>query len=188
MQDMKNLKSFFELFITFFKIGAVTFGGGYAMLPILERELVEKKAWTTNDDLLDYFAISQATPGVIAVNVSTFIGNKIAGNIGGIIATIGVVCPSLIIITIIATFISNFADIIWVQKALAGINVAVASLLTSSVYKLAKKSVKNLFSLILFLLAFFAIFCFNIGSVLVIIAGAVLGIVVSYFKAKENIK
>lgn len=175
-----------ELFFTFAKIGAVTFGGGYAMLPILERELADKKKWTTSDDLLDYYAISQVTPGVIAVNVSTFIGNKRAGVAGGIVATAGIVFPSLVIITLIALCISNFSDIVWVQKALKGINVAVASLLTYSVFNFAKKSVKGAISLLILLLSFLSIFVFNVASVAVIVSGAVLGIVISYFKAKNQ--
>ena len=173
-----------ELFFTFAKIGAVTFGGGYAM--ILERELADKKKWTTSDDLLDYYAISQVTPGVIAVNVSTFIGNKRAGVAGGIVATAGIVFPSLVIITLIALCISNFSDIVWVQKALRGINVAVASLLTYSVFNFAKKSVKGAISLLILLLSFLSIFVFNVASVAVIVSGAVLGIVISYFKAKNQ--
>ena len=175
-----------DLFFTFAKIGAVTFGGGYAMLPILERELADKKKWTTSDDLLDYYAISQVTPGVIAVNVSTFIGNKRAGVAGGIVATAGIVFPSLVIITLIALCISNFSDIVWVQKALKGINVAVASLLTYSVFNFAKKSVKGAISLLILLLSFLSIFVFNVASVAVIVSGAVLGIVISYFKAKNQ--
>ena len=178
-----TLATLLELFLTFCKIGAVTFGGGYAMLPILERELATKKGWTTADDLLDYYAISQVTPGVIAVNVSTFIGNKKAGAIGGIVATLGVVTPSIIIITLIALCIANFNDIIWVQKALKGINIAVASLLTYSVFNFAKKSIRSALALIILLAAFIAVFVFNVGSVIVIIAGAVLGVVISHYNA-----
>ena len=151
------------------------------MLPILERELVDKKGWTTADDLLDYYAISQVTPGIIAVNVSTFIGYKKAGNAGGIVATLGVVCPSIIIITIIALCIANFSDIIWVQKALKGINI---SLLTYSVFNFAKKSVKGALPLLILLASFIAVFVFNVTSVFVIIAGAILGIVITHFNAK----
>ena len=188
MNEIKSNKAsvLADLFLTFAKIGAVTFGGGYAMLPILERELADKKKWTTGDDLLDYYAISQVTPGVIAVNVSTFIGNKRAGVAGGIVATAGIVFPSLVIITLIALCISNFSDIVWVQKALKGINVAVASLLTYSVFNFAKKSVKGAISLIILLLSFLSIFVFNVASVAVIVAGALLGIVISYLGAKSK--
>lgn len=172
------LKQLFELYFTFFKIGAVTFGGGYAMLPILERELAIKKKWVTSEDLLDYYAIAQVTPGIIAVNVATFVGVKQKGIKGGIFATLGIICPSIIIISLISLFISNFQDIIWVQKALSGINVAVAALLTYAVFNFAKKSVKNWWSLILYALAFCAVYFLKVSSVLVVIVSAVIGIII----------
>ncbi len=136
------MKICFELFLIFAKIGAVTFGGGYAMLPILQTELVDKRHWVTQDDLTDYFAIGQCTPGVIAVNTATFVGNKLAGIPGAIFATVGVVVPSMIIITIIAAFISNFADLQIVKSAFAGIRVCVCVLIFTSVVKLFKGAVK----------------------------------------------
>ena len=123
-KDVIPLNLYFDLFLTFAKVGVCTFGGGYAMLPILQREVVEKKGWATEEELTDYFAIGQCTPGVIAVNTATFIGQKYRGNLGGTIATLGVVFPSLVIITIIAAFLTNFAEIPVVQHALAGINAA----------------------------------------------------------------
>lgn len=108
------MKDYLELFLTFAKIGVTTFGGGYAMLPILQREVVEDKKWVSNEEIVDYFAIGQCTPGIIAVNVATFVGKKRKGIAGGILATLGVVFPSLIIITVIAAVISNFMDILWV--------------------------------------------------------------------------
>ncbi len=173
-------KTLLELYITFFKIGSVTFGGGYAMLPILERELVDKKKWTTYEDLLDYYAISQVTPGVIAVNVSTFVGYKRCKVPGGIFATLGVVTPSVIIITIIALFISNFQDIVWVQKALRGINVGVAALLTYAVVNFAKKSIKKWWGIIFYVLAFCAIYFLKVPSVAVVLVAAVGGILVTW--------
>ncbi|MBR4373959.1 MAG: chromate transporter [Treponema sp.] len=173
------IKTLWELFSIFFKIGLCTFGGGIAMLPILERDLVENRRWATEGELLDYFAIGQATPGIIAVNVATFIGYKKARVIGGCVATFGMVCPSLIIITLIALFISNFADIWWVQKALTGINVAVAAILTSAVYKFAKKSVKDVFGFCLLVISFVAIFVFNVGTIWVIIGSALIGIILA---------
>ena len=105
-----------DLFLTFARIGGLTFGGGYAMLPILQREVVEKRHWATEEELMDYYAIGQCTPGIIAVNTATFVGQGLAGSIGGIVATLGVVFPSLIIITIIAAFIQNFSDLAIVQN------------------------------------------------------------------------
>lgn len=174
------LKSLLELYITFFKIGAVTFGGGYAMLPILERELVGKKKWTTMENLMDYYAISQVTPGVIAVNVATFVGYRKSRVSGGICATLGVVTPSIIIISIIAMFISNFEDIVWVQKALAGINVAVTALLTYAVFNFAKKSIKQWWGVIFYVFAFAAIFFWKVPSVAVVLVAAVSGIIITW--------
>ncbi|WP_296320305.1 chromate transporter [Treponema sp. UBA3813] len=175
----EKLRTLWDLFSIFFKIGSCTFGGGIAMLPILERELAEKRNWTTSDELLDYFAIGQSTPGIIAVNVATFIGYKRAGLIGGCVATFGMVFPSIIIITLIAKFISNFSEIEWVQKALKGINVAVAAILTSAVYKFSKKSVKNLFGFLLLVIAFLLIFVFNVGTAYVIFGSAILGVILA---------
>ena len=172
------LKILLELYVTFFKIGSVTFGGGYAMLPVLERELADKKKWTTGEDLLDYYAVSQVTPGVIAVNVSTFVGYRLRGVPGALAATAGIVSPSIIIITIIAEFISNFESIVCVQKALGGINVAVTALLTYAVYNFAKKSIKKWWGIIFYAASFCAIFFFSVPSVLVILVSAVAGIAI----------
>ncbi len=180
------IRDLLELFITFFKIGAITFGGGMAMLPILDRELVDKKKWTTSEALLDYYAISQSTPGIIAVNVATFIGFNRRKVAGGIAATLGVVTPSVIIIGIIASFIANFEDIVWVQKALKGINVAVTALLEYSVVKLAKKTVKKLWQFLFFALSFSLVYFFKVHSVFIIVGAALLGIVIAW--ATGNLK
>ena len=179
------IKDIFDLYFTFFKIGSVTFGGGYAMLPILERTLVDKKHWTTNDALLDYYAISQATPGVIAVNVSTFVGFYRRGILGGIFATLGVITPSIIVITLIAEFISNFEDIIWVQKALLGINVAVAALLTYSVFNITKKNLKRWWNIFFYAASFVSVYFFKVHSVFVILASVLVGILL-YFVQRKN--
>lgn len=134
---------YLDLFLTFAKVGVCTFGGGYAMLPILQREVVEKKGWATEEELTDYFAIGQCTPGIIAVNTATFIGHKYKGIAGGILATLGVVFPSLIIITVIAAFLQNFASYPVVAHALAGINAAVVALIAVSVFKLGKTTLKG---------------------------------------------
>ena len=133
MKNTKNLKLLLQLFAVFFKIGGLTFGGGMAMLPILEAEVVDRKKWTSRERLADYYAISQITPGIIAVNVATFLGYNLAGVLGGIVATLGVVTPSIIIISFIAYFIESFSHVEWVQSALCGINVAVCCLLFSVV-------------------------------------------------------
>ena len=135
------MKKLIELFITFAKMGAVTFGGGYAMLPILQREIVENKKWGTEEELADYYAIGQCTPGIIAVNVATFIGRKVAGNLGGVIATLGVVFPSVVIITLLAGVIEYYSSLEWVKHAFAGIRVCVCVLIFNAVLKLFKKSI-----------------------------------------------
>ncbi len=149
------------------------------MLPILERELIEKRKWTTDEELMNWYAISQVTPGVIAVNVSTFIGQKFMGIIGGIISTLGIVTPSIIIITIIALFINNFAEIVWVQKALTGINVAVAAILSKAAFTFAKKSIKNVLGIVLFVISFILIFFFKVNTVWIILGSALLGVVIA---------
>ena len=136
-----NAKLLAQLFLTFAKVGVMTFGGGMAMLPILQREVVEDKGWATDEELVDYFAIGQCTPGVIAVNTATFIGQKHRGWLGGIAATLGVVFPSLVIISILAGLITNFSHLAWVQNAFAGIQVCVCVLIFNAVLKLLKKSV-----------------------------------------------
>lgn len=174
------LKNLLDLYITFFKIGAVTFGGGYAMLPVLDRELAQKKKWVSGDDLLDYYAVSQVTPGVIAVNVSTFVGSKKAGIAGGIAATAGVVSPSIIIITVIALFISSFEKIVWVQKALAGVNVAVTALLSYAGFNFAKKAVKNWWGLLIYACSFCAVFFYKIPSVAVVLLALAVGLLIHF--------
>lgn len=149
-----NVKKLMDLFFTFARIGGLTFGGGYAMLPMLQREVVERRGWATEEELADYYAIGQCTPGVIAVNTATFIGYRQAGIIGGIFATLGVVFPSLVIITVIAAFLTNFADFVVVQYAFAGIRVCVCVLIFNAVQKLWKKSVIDSPTTVIFLLVF----------------------------------
>ena len=148
------MKELLDLYWTFVRIGCVTFGGGYAMLPILERELVDKRHWTTMDDLRDYFSIGQCTPGIIALNVSTFIGEKRASVIGAIAATTGFLTGPILIILIIAMFLQNFASIPEVQHAFAGIRVCVCVLILQAVLRLWKKSVVDPFALGLYIAVF----------------------------------
>ncbi len=131
---------YLDMFLTFARIGGLTFGGGYAMLPILQREVVENKHWATEEELMDYFAIGQCTPGIIAVNTATFVGQKNKGVLGAITATLGVVFPSLIIISLLAGVIESFSHITWVQHAFGGIRVCVCVLIFNAVVKLFKKA------------------------------------------------
>ncbi len=180
------MKEYLELIVTFFKIGIMTFGGGYAMLPIIQREVVEKKDWATEEEILNYYAIGQCTPGVIAVNTATFIGNKRKGVLGGFLATFGIVLPSLIIITILAAALTGFADIPAVQHALAGIRVAVVVLVGFSVVKLAKSGIKDAFGWCVFLLTFLASVLFDLSPVIIVIAAAAAGLIMGALLARRG--
>ena len=148
------MKELFNLFFVFARIGAFTFGGGYAMLPMIQKEIVESRKWASDEEIMNYYAVGQCTPGVIAVNTATFIGYKLRRIPGAIFATLGVIFPSVVIITIIAAFISNFTHIEAVQHALAGINVVVSVLVLNAVIGLWKKGIKNIFGFVLFAAAF----------------------------------
>jgi len=171
------MKVLFDLFRAFFTIGALTFGGGYAMLPMLEREIVNKHKWATQEELLNYFAIGQCTPGVIAVNTATFVGSKVKGVIGGVVATLGVIAPSILIITVIAMVLQNFMEITWVQNAFAGIRVAVCALITASVVKLAKSNIKKHWHIALAVIAFIVVAVFSLSPVYVVVGCAVLSFI-----------
>ena len=166
-------------------MGVMTFGGGMAMLPILQREVVDSRHWATEEELTDYFAIGQCTPGIIAVNTATFIGQKYAGAIGSIVATLGVVFPSLVIITILAAFINNFADVAWVQNAFAGIQVCVCVLIFNAVRKLLKKSVVDRRTAVIFLLVLAGGVFLNVSPVWFILGAALAGIVLKNLEAKR---
>ena len=175
MNKANRFKTYVSLFASFFKIGLVTFGGGLAMLPILKRDLVDSKGWLTENEILDYFAIGQSTPGIIAVNVATFVGYKRAGVVGSIFSTSGIVFPSLIIISLIAAFVSNFNELVWVQKALKGINVAVSVLLVKAVFSFGKKTVFDLCTFLIAALSFVLMFVFKVQGVWIVIGSAFLG-------------
>ena len=166
-----------DLFLTFAKVGAMTFGGGYAMLPILQREVVDNKGWATEEELMDYYAIGQCTPGIIAVNTATFIGQKYKGKIGAICTTLGVVFPSVVIISLLASVIEAFSHLAWVQHAFGGIRVCVCVLILNSVVKLYKKAVIDKASLLIFLLVTLGSFLTDVSAVVFVIAAAVAGVV-----------
>ncbi|MDO5445246.1 MAG: chromate transporter [Eubacteriales bacterium] len=174
---MNKKISLWDLFFTFARIGVLTFGGGYAMIPMLERELVDKHGWTTNEELMDYYAVGQCTPGVIAVNTATFVGHKLAGNIGGIVASLGVVFPSFVIISVIAKILTNFADNQFVKSAFAGIRVCVCVLIFNSVVKLYKKAVVDKVTFAIFLCVIVLSFFLGISPVIFVIISAILGVV-----------
>ena len=182
------MKELINLFWAFCKIGGLTFGGGYAMLPMLQKEVVENHKWATEKELLDYYAVGQATPGIIAVNTATFIGYKEKGVVGAISATLGVVFPSLVIIMIIAGFIDNFSDFNIVQHAFSGIRIAVGVLILNALIKLFKGSVKDILGVILFVSTFIASSFLNISVVYIIIFAALIGIISDFVDKKRGIK
>ena len=164
-----------DLFLTFAKMGAITFGGGMAMLPILQREVVYTRHWATEEELIDYYAIGQCTPGIIAINTSTFIGQKRAGILGGIVATLGMAFPSLVFISVIAGLISNFSDIAAVRNAFAGVQVCVCVLIFNATMKLLKKSVIDYRTAIIFALVLAGSVAFNLSPVWFVLASAAAG-------------
>lgn len=170
------MKELLDLFWTFAKMGAMTFGGGIAMLPILQREVVDKKKWATEEELVDYFAIGQCTPGIIAVNTATFIGNKQKGTLGGIIATLGLVFPSLVIIFLLATVIETYSHLEWVQHAFGGVRVCVCVLIINAVVKLFKKSIVDIKTFLIFLGVTLASVFTPLSPVIFVLIASVLGI------------
>ena len=179
------MKTLLRMFFTFARIGGFTFGGGYAMLPMLQKEVVEKYKWATNDELLDYYAIGQCTPGVIAVNTATFIGYKLKGIPGAIFATLGVVTPSVIIIGIIAAFVSNFRDLEVVQWAFSGIRAAVVALILSASIKIGKKSLVDIFTVLIFVAVTVLSFFTDLSPVIFVVTAAVCGLVIKLSKEKK---
>ena len=171
------MNEYLELFLTFAKMGVMTFGGGMAMLPILQREVVEDRHWATEEELVDYYAIGQCTPGIIAVNTATFVGQKRKGALGGIVATLGMVFPSLVIISILAGLITNFSSVTWVQDAFAGIQVCVCVLIFNAVVKLLKKSVIDKRTSVIFLLVMIGSTLLNLSPVWFVLLAALVGIV-----------
>ena len=182
------MKELMNLFWSFCRIGGLTFGGGYAMLPMLQKEVVETHKWATEQELLDYYAVGQATPGIIAVNTATFIGYKEKGILGAIFATSGVVFPALIIIMSIAGFIDSFSDSNIVQHAFSGIRVAVGVLILNALVKMVKGSVKDILGIILFVATFIISIVFNISVVYIVVASALIGIISDFVNRKRGIK
>ena len=177
-EEHKQMRELLDLFLTFARIGGFTFGGGYAMLPMLHKEVVLKKHWATEEDLMDYYAVGQCTPGIIAVNTATFIGYKEKGIVGAIVATAGIVAPSLVIIMIITAFVNNFSSLTWVQHALAGIRACVCVLVLDAVIKLAKKSLVDAAAVCVFI-AIMALSLFtSVQTFVWVIAAGIAGILI----------
>jgi len=180
------LKDLWELFIAFAKIGVMTFGGGMAMLPMLQRELIDNRHWTTEEEIMDYFAIGQCTPGIIAVNTATFVGQKRRGDLGGIVATLGVVFPSLVIIIILAHAITSVSHLGWVKNAFAGIRACVAVQIINAVVKLGRKSVVDKRTLAIFVIVFGAGVLTSISPVWFVVLAAAAGVLLKQWEARQS--
>lgn len=171
-----SLQLLWQLYSAFFRIGILTFGGGYAMLPMLTREVVDKHKWATEDDIMDYYVIAQCTPGVIAVNTATFVGARVAGNLGGVVATLGVVSPSYLIICVIAACLRQFSHLEIVQHAFAGISIAVCALVLHAVWKLVIKSAVDKITIaVLAVTAVLSAF-YGVSPVIIVIVASCIGI------------
>lgn len=180
-----KVKNLFNLYFSFAKIGTFTIGGGLAMMPMMQSELIEKRKWITDEELIDYYAVGQSTPGIVAVNVATFVGYKQMGIIGGIFATLGMITPSLVIIMILASLINSINDFPIIQKALKGINVAVAALLTSTIINFMKKTIKKFTNAIFMMISFLLVFVFKLPSFWIILFALLIGVVLTYKEKKK---
>ena len=171
------MKIYWQLFCAFFRIGGLTFGGGLAQLPMLKFEIVQKYHWMDEEELLDVYAIGQCTPGIIAVNTATYVGYKKAGVPGGIVATIGMVMPSLIIITLAAAILQAIIDNVWVQHAIMGIRAVVCALMLNTVLTMGRKTLKNHFAYAVCALAFLPAFFTKTPTLAIVVAAAIIGII-----------
>ena len=179
-QEEKNgeMKKLLDIFLIFLKIGSFTFGGGYAMIPLIEEEIVQKKKWVTSEDIIDLFAVAESIPGAIAINTATFIGYKIAGKKGAIVANIGVIIPSVTIITLIASVFARFQDNHIVQAALLGIRSCVVALILLAAISVGRKAIRDSITAILALLALLSIAFLGVHPIFAIISGALIGLII----------
>ena len=183
-----KLKTLWQVFASFFKIGAFTFGGGYAMIPLIQNEAVEKRGWVTDEDILDIIAIAESTPGPIAINSATFVGYRAAGVLGSVCATLGVVLPSFVVILLISFVLKQFQDIKAVQYAFAGIRAGVLALLCKSLWTMYKKSPKGWAAYIVMAGAFVLTAIFDINVIFVIIGCAVFGLITASLMKKKEVQ
>ena len=184
----RNLKLYLQLFLTFMKIGVVTFGGGYAMIPIIENEITNKKRWISGDDLLEVVAISETTPGPIAICAATFIGYHVGGVFGAFCATFGVVLPSFVIIYLISLFLRAFEQIQIVKYAFFGIRAGVLALLIKAVVSMFKKCSKNIVAYLIMAASFAAVAFFSANVIIVILSAAVIGLAATLIAGKAGKK
>ena len=181
------MKEYLQIFWAFIKVGALTFGGGYAMLPILQRDIVEHNKWATDEEVMDYYAMAQCLPGIIMVNTSAFIGRHRKGTLGGVVAGLASALPSLVIITVIATFLTAFADYPIVQNAFAGIRACVVVLIANAVIKLWKSAMVDWKSIVIVFLPVFALSAFTgVSPILLVVAAALAGIIITVVSEKKG--
>lgn len=182
----KTKNKYLDLLFTFFRIGLFTIGGGYAILPMLKKEFVEEKGILTEDELLDFYAISQSTPGIISTNVSTFIGYKEGGLLGVVFSTIGIITPSLIIIMIIAAFFDNFTEIVFIQKAFIGIRIVILALILNAVVKMGKKSIKNFMGFAILIASFISVSWGGVTPIIVLFIAGIIGVFLGMIEAGDK--
>jgi len=169
------LKEYIELFLTFLKLGCITFGGGYAMIPVVERELIKKRGWITMEEVMDYYTVAQITPGIIAVNLATFIGCKRKGIFGGVISTVGFVLPGIALIIAAAFFLKNIEGYPAVVHAFAGIRIAVGALILDTVIKMARGILKDPAAVIIYVAAFALSFIWSVSPMIVVLGAGLIG-------------
>lgn len=182
-----NAKELSEIFVTFFKIGAFTIGGGYAMLPLIEKEVVDNKKWVKEEEIVDIFAIVQSVPGVIAINTSMFVGYKKAKLKGAISAALGVILPSFLMILAIYYALSGIKDNIYLQKAFEGIRAGVTALIFLTAIKLTKKTITSYISAIIAILTFILMVFFEMHAMLLIVAGGIVGYIIYIVKKVKKL-
>lgn len=178
------MKEVFKLFLTFFKLGLFMFGGGYTMLPMLERELVEKKKYLSQDQLLNFYAVSQCTPGIIAINTATFIGFKVKRIFGAIVATFSLVLGPFIVICILANILNEYANNPYVIKAFTGIKIVIVALVLNTVIDLLKKSIKNIHLAIFFIILLALLFIVKVGTIYIMLGSFLYAILM--LRVKKN--
>lgn len=181
-KDYNYFMIYWQLFISWFKISITTFGGGYSMLPMIEREIIKERGWVSNEEVLECYSIGQITPGIISVNAATLVGYKVKGTFGALCSTLGIVAPSVMLVSILSSIILQFYNDPIVLHALAGIQIGVCVLLVGSVYKMACASIKDYFSLIIFVMTFLVAFLTDISVIYIVIAILVAGLVFSFIK------
>lgn len=185
-----KIKVLVELFVAWFKIGLFTFGGGYAMLPLIEKEVIDRRGWATNEEILDIFALAQSVPGALAVNSAAFFGRRLAGILGAIVAVTGVIVPSLIVIIIIAMYFMTLQQNPTAMSAFMGVRGAVAGLIGAAAVRVVIASCRNKVAIIIALIALVLNLFTDINVAIIILAGAIAGLVIYYYlpskKATEH--